>query len=174
MAKIKIIIIICFVILASATQHFGQNSRQKNKGDAFRLNKSLPSIYLTFERKEEEKGKVDNEKKTFVWLRLHNNTRWRILLDMSGGVKPNEISLFYEILDENDAIIEEEICTVCSFNWLKSGKTIPFKIPIEFFKDSKAMRISYNYEWEDSPYSMRGQEPTHYVYFDTEFLASEQ
>lgn len=174
MIKTKLIVIIGIFILVSATQCFGQGVKQKNKGDAFRLNKSLPSIYLTFERKEEEKGKVDNEKKTFIWLRLHNNTRWRILLDMSGGVKPNETSLFYEILDENDVVIEEIICTVCSFNWLKSGKTIPFKIPIEFFKNSKAMRISYNYEWEDSPYSMRGQEPTHYVYFDTDFLAKEQ
>lgn len=166
-----LITLLTLIVCASGIfQVFGQNTKQKKNGNIYRLDKSMPSVYLTFEAKKVENIE-DGSEKTFVLLRFHNNTRWRIILDMRGSEKPGEVSLFYEILNKKDEILEDKICTVCSFNSLKSGKSLSFRIPLERFKDSTNMRISYNYEWEVEPYSTPTQEPVHYVYLETEFLA---
>jgi hypothetical protein len=155
------------------TDEISKDETGRRIGDRFPLNTALPSAYLTFERKEEEIEEDNNKPVTFVWLRFHNNTNWRVSLKMGGGERPDEVKLVYDILDKNNKVMEQSDCTVCSLNWLEKDKSVPFKIPLEYFKNSAAMRISYTFEGEDSP-STRAQEALRYVYFDTSFLAKEQ
>lgn len=141
---------------------FGQSTKLEHS--KYVLKKSLPSIYISFVKKEEWTNSND-EKETLVWLRFHNNTIWKVILKASGGIGKNDTSLYYEIMDDEFKVIDENLCHVCSTIWRSSGKSILFAIPLERLKTSSSMRISYNYEWEGYPYSDVGKEPQHFVYF---------
>ncbi len=161
--------LVCLLVLCSFGVCFGQNSEPKSKPCPFRVKCSEPSIYLTYEKIVQDKSKNDSEDEnvSFVQLRFHNNTRWQILLDAGGGITQDEVRLFYDFLDENGLEVESTYCHVCSLIRVSGGKSFPFKVPLRYFQNSVQMRIGFNYEWEDYPFSSKGQEPLHYVYFDT-------
>lgn len=154
--------IILFFIFVSLT--FGQS--RKFEHSKYIIKKSLPSIYISFVKLTEWTNSND-EKETLVWLRFHNNTIWKVILKARSGIGKDDVSLFYEIMDDDFKIIDSELCHVCSTIWSSSGKSILFAIPIVRLKQSFSMRISYNYEWEDYPYSDLQNEPQHFVYFKT-------
>lgn len=160
--KVFSFLIILIFIFVSFT--FGQS--RKFESSKYRIKQSLPSIYISFV-KQEEWTNTNDEKETLVWLRLHNNTVWKIILEARGGMGKDDVSLFYEIMDVDFKIIDSELCHVCSTIWRSSGKSILFAVPLETIKKSYTMRISYNYEWEGYPYSDLQKEPQHFVYFQT-------
>ena len=140
---------------------------QKTKQSKYVIKQSLPSLYVSY-IKTDERIIFDDVKESFAWFRFHNNTKWKIVLKAGGGKEENDVRLFYDILDEDNKIIENKYCHVCSIIRLSSGKSILFSIPAKHFKNSDSMRISFSYEWEEMPFSSSPEkEPVHYVYFET-------
>lgn len=151
-----------FVLVVIVPLCFGQKTNQSK----YVVKESFPSIHITFVEKGERLN-FDNEKESIVRFRFHNNTIWKIVLNASSGIGDNDVRLFYHILDKDGNIIENKYCHVCSIIRLSSGNSILFSVPTKYFKNSDSMRIKYNYEWEDSPFSSPEKEPVHYVYFET-------
>lgn len=134
-----------------------------------RISKAHPSVYITFERQ----GKIASlsgtgEKEEMIWLRLRNNTRWSIVLDMNGlpSKAYGDARLFHDVLSEGKLIAEDR-CHVCSFNELPSGRSLVFIVPREDLAESRAIRVRFRYAWEAD-----SGEVEHFVYFYSSKLSS--
>jgi len=127
-----------------------------------RLSKTHPSVYITFDRR----GKIADpggtgEIRDTVWLRLRNNMRWPIVLDMNGVASEayGDASLFYDVLSEGN-IVSTDRCHVCSFNPLPPGHSIRFIVPLKDLAKGFSIRVKFTYSWEDSSDNIE-----HFVYF---------
>jgi hypothetical protein len=137
-----------------------------------RIDISKATIYLSFERYE-----GDN----FIWLRLHNNSRWTIsfrtddgfyglagdsstwsvgrdTLGLLDGVK---VKPKYAVERLPEQMLMDNLSCVSSESWLPSGRSVIFEIPRRGFETFNKLHIIFNYEWETE-----GYEPTHRVTFD--------
>ncbi len=155
-------ITVLIITLIVAPFCFGQKTKQSK----YTVKKSVPSIYITLVGKGECLN-FENEKESIIWMRFHNNTKFKIVLNAGGGIGESDVRLFYQILDEDSNILENKYCHVCSIIRLSSGNRVLFSVPAKYFENSDSMRISYKYEWEDMPFSNPEKEPVHYVYFGT-------
>lgn len=137
-----------------------------------RIDLAKPTIYLSFERFDSEK---------FIWLRLHNNSRWTISFrteddfyglavdsstwsagrDAFGLIDGAKVKPKYavESLPEQKKI--DNLGCVSSTSWLSSGRSIVFRIPRDGFESFNKLRITFIYEWETE-----GYEPIHQVTFE--------
>ena len=166
MKKIKCIFLIILVIISLSEILLAQRRITRQK--SVRLSKKFPTVYFTHEKTGKEVNESTGETVDLVWLRLHNNTRWAIWIEASGGDKYEDARLYYNILDNDGNIKERRGCHVCSINPLGSGRSVLFTVPLEYFTGAEALELSFTYNWErefDETYSQR--EPTHFVYFYT-------
>src|SRR4029453_551689 len=161
-------LILVFALIGGVGISPGQNpSVNRNP----RLSKAHPSVYITFERQ----AKIANisgtgEMQGTVWLRLRNNTRWPIVLDMNGVPKGyGDAGLFYDVLSEGKLIFENR-CHVCSFNKLGPGRHLVFTVPHEDLVKGHSIRVKFSYGWEDEFDVGGGREVEHFVYFDGSHL----
>ncbi|MGH9968909.1 MAG: hypothetical protein ACREBG_14070 [Pyrinomonadaceae bacterium] len=135
------------------------------------LDASKPSVYLTFERFGEN---------DFVWLRLHNNTRWAISFltedlyegvnvtpltlsdgrQVSGLVDDLEISPEYFVEQITDRVTTHGRywCTA-STSWLPAARSVVFSFSRKDLKEWDQIYITFVYEWEI------GSNPEHRVKF---------
>lgn len=133
-----------------------------------RLKKSQPSVYISFERIGQLKSPNPLDDRERVWLRLHNNTKWSIMLQMSAVPSQayGDASLYYDELTKGEVAFRNQ-CHVCTLNSLGSGKTLLFSIPRNILKsEGGAIRIRFSYGWENQDDVAGGREAEHYVYFD--------
>lgn len=130
------------------------------------LRKDKPTVYMEFVREGHREPLANGESDKGIWLRLHNNTKWSIGLNMHGVPSDDygDASLIYDVLSEGQASIEGS-CHVCSFNSLGSGRSLLFSVPAEHLSKGGALRIKFSYSWEDPNKVAAGREPEHYVYF---------
>ena len=162
-----------------------QRPKPVDKKVDVRINKNQPTVYVTFERKGERKPLYVEESNQGLWLRLHNNTRWTIIMPSFGVPKPlGDAGLFYEVeairgeetiegpsglevrrLEVDRVPIGYRLDHTYSPLRLESGKSILFSIPREHLVRNLAVRISFHYEWEGEHAISRGNEPQHNVYF---------
>jgi hypothetical protein len=145
-----------------------QNRSKITQRKSVRLNKKHPTVYLTFEKTGKALNDSTGVTEELVWLKLHNNTRWRIWIQASGGKNYEEARLYYNIFDKDGNIKERRGCHVCSIIPLSSSRSILFTVPLEYFTGAAGLELSFSYDWErefDETYSKR--EPTHSVYFYT-------
>ena len=156
-------IFLSLIILIFTSFCFGQKTKQFK----YIINQSQPSVYITY-IKTDERIIFDNIKEPFAWFRFHNNTKWKLVLRAGGGFGEDDARLFYDILDDDNKIIENTYCHVCSTFRLPSGKSVLFSLPAKNLKKSDSMRIIYSYEWEETPFSITSKnEPVHYIYLKT-------
>jgi|SRR5882724_1015848 len=94
-----ILLLITFPVL-----NLGQTRKTPRKGQDFRISKSHPTVYLTFDRTGKREPEHVDESDEGIWLRFHNNTQWPILLDVhgAGGTvfsrgDEHEIGMFYGV-----------------------------------------------------------------------------
>lgn len=159
---------------------------------------SRPSVYLTFERK----GKLDKSSKAEaserIWLRLHNNTGWAILVYTqdyyeksmfaplricgvaSEGLRDGmEVGPLYSIeaagekavvpkIDWGHMILDPSI-------WLPSGQSLIFSVPTEHLGKHLRVSVSFSYEWEwkrlsDGRLDLAFKEPFHRAWFESREL----
>jgi len=131
-----------------------------------RIERNKPSVYITFERIGQLKLPDPGDEKERVWLRLHNNTRWPLVLQMSAPPEEyGDAGLFYETLSGGEVIIRIQ-CHVCTLNSVGSSKSLLFSIPRSELTKERSIRVKFSYGWEDQNDVAGGREATHYVYFD--------
>ena len=122
---------------------------QRSSTFRVKLNKNKPSVYISLVRVGKPKSLSDDQSREFVWLRLNNNTRWAIGLDASGeNNKESDVSLYYDIVSEDDAVLEIRRCHVCSRIPLGSGKSLVFSIPKEDFAEKSYLKIRFSFDWQ--------------------------
>lgn len=154
-------LVVC--IMASGFQ--AQQKRPRRQAEV-RIRKDQPGVYLTFERV----GKVEipeiGEGDKRVWLRFHNNTRWPIMLDMSGvpSKEYGDAELYYDVLSGQELIFHGE-CHVCSNNALGPGKSFVFSVPSGDLTAERSIRVRFSYGWENWSDVAGRREAVHYVSF---------
>ncbi|HKP83800.1 MAG TPA: hypothetical protein VJT69_17425 [Pyrinomonadaceae bacterium] len=158
-------VIFCSVVLGIQAQTTART--QAN----IRIMKDKPSVYITFERVGQLKAPDPGDEKERVWLRLHNNTRWPIMLDMSAvpSGEYGDAGLFYEEVLKGEVTFRMQ-CHVCTLNSLGPGKSLLFSIPQAGLAKERAIRVRFSYSWEDQNDVAGGRETEHYVYFHAEKL----
>jgi len=131
-----------------------------------RLQKNKPTVYIEFERTGNRPPLFASETGRGIWLRLYNNTKWSIVLDMHGVPSKTygDASLIYDVLDSHQ-VINKGSCHACSFNSLGPGRSLLFSVPIEHLANGQAIRVRFKYSWESSENVAADHEPEHYVYF---------
>src|SRR6185369_8853463 len=116
-----------------------------------RLSKAHPSVYMTFDHQAKIASMRTGEIEDTVWLRLRNNTRWPIILDMNGVPSKayGDAALFWDVLCKGNEP-DERRCHACSFNPLPPGHYILFTVPREDLAKDCSIRVKFSYGWEDS------------------------
>lgn len=89
-------------------------------------------------------------------------------MDESGGIEPNhrDVTLYYDIIDSNETVVDRYRCHVCSSNILKSYKSLLFSIESYRIPQGRSIRIEFSYEWENKLFVEQGIEPKHFVFFN--------
>jgi len=98
-AFIVIFIACSFVAVAPA-----QRRKTRRVSSDIRILKNYPTVYISFERLGKREPRRTDEGDEGVWLRLHNNTRWRLSLKAYGAPdkafargNEEEVGMFYEV-----------------------------------------------------------------------------
>jgi len=122
---------------------------------------------MSFERDGKRVPLLNGESENGIWLRLHNNTTWAIILQMNDvpSKKYGDVDLFYEVLSGASVVVDLR-CHVCSVNKVAPGRSLAFSLPREYLMGKeRSIRIGFNYEWEQDKTGSTTLEPEHYVYF---------
>ena len=152
----------CLIIVLIVLASFVSFDVQRNGGTHIR--KGLPSVYITLEKIGQLQSEPSDDKER-VWLRLHNNTRWPIRLEM--GWVPAEwgdAKLFFDGLLDGEVVFRNR-CHTCSTNLLGPGKSTVFNVRRRDLGKGRAIRVKFSYGWESWDDVTAGREPEHYVYF---------
>jgi len=147
--------------------------RKHSEGQAsVRIRKDMPGVYVMFGRAGQLKSPEKGDEEQRVWLRLHNNTRWPLRLDMGGvpSAEYGDVELFYDVVSGRGDLIFRGQCHVCTINELGPGKTLMFSVPGEDLAGEHSIRISFSYSWEDRNDVLGGREAKHHVYFSSSQL----
>lgn len=166
----KMLLFVSILLLSCSAQinAQGKGQRSNTKRSPVLIQKERPSIYITFVRFDSIRTESEEEV-GLIWLKLRNNTRWPISLEMSGGrtENPNEAKLFYQTLSTNDEVIENRGCHVCSINNLGPNRSILFAVPAEDLPKDSRIRIRFSYGWENFEHRLLDMEPEHFVSFSS-------
>jgi hypothetical protein len=187
-----------FVCFPSLSYVHAQRKAANKARSAVRLTKGKPSVYITFERKGKREPLDAGESNIGIWLRLHNNTSWNISFCASGVPEEyGEVGMYYEVEEipfresggsSTQAMQEKtlpkkekreippghRIGHVCHVYKLSPGKSIVFSVPREHLAENLAIKVAFNYGWEDLEDIISGLEPQHSVYFYATGLPSEK
>ena len=139
-----------------------------------RLDKTKPTIYVTFERRGVRQPLTEGESDQGIWLRLHNNSVWPIHFASSGIATTDK-----KTADEAGIIYDVEIVGkyagdsppggnrfhTYSIRKLSSGESIVFGLPSEHLSTGLAISVTFIYDWEMEKGRPNGKEPKHQVYF---------
>lgn len=139
-------------------------SRQKSKSN-IRIQSNQPSVYISFVRKGKVQPLEAGVSDEYVWLRLHNNTRWPIWLAAFGVPKEyGDVGMYYtvESIKERKIVIDST-CHVCSLVPLQSRKSWTFVIPRDHFIENSIIRTTFSFDWEDKNDVFAGREVEHSV-----------
>jgi hypothetical protein len=157
LSKIRITkLVIALTICALATSAFAQRKGGGAQSSDVRLSRNHATVYITFERFGKREPRRIGEGSDGVWLRLHNNTRWRLNLQaydlkrvfVRGGEQ--EVGLYYEVgsipgpasrvKEVGSTVVEEKRsceAPLLTYGDLRSGidlgpgKSVVFSVPFE-------------------------------------------
>ncbi|RMG01936.1 MAG: hypothetical protein D6735_11040 [Acidobacteria bacterium] len=161
-------IIVCFVFSMST-----EAQKRETSTKDMRIIKNRPSVYISFEREGNRKPLHTGDSNKGVWLRLHNNSKWRIWVCMWDVPKEyGEKELTYEVerYEKSGNCEETPLSTdpegSCPLELMKPGESVLFSVPREHLAEGLAIKVNFLYEWDiDSDGSISDLEPKHYVYF---------
>lgn len=171
---------IAFIVCSLAGDGFTQH-RKSGGGESFRLSTEAQSVHLTLERVSERPPLKTGESEQGVWLRLHNDSGWAISYSAFDVPEEyGEVGMYHEVVSvqnsqrgpagERTLNIGYGPPHVFSTVQLSPGKSVVFSVPREHLAKGLAIRISFNYEWEDQDDVFAGHAPRHYVYFHSSKL----
>lgn len=148
-----------------------QTRRPNKQSSEVRLFKDKPGVYISYERSGKREPLHANESDEGIWLRLHNNTKWKIKFPVSGAPETHgEVGMFYTLEVVSD--LPDEVTDIPKGNELghvyspfevRSGGSVLFSIPREHLPKGIVLRVRFNYEWEDSDDVFGGREVEHTV-----------
>ncbi|GIU83221.1 MAG: hypothetical protein KatS3mg006_2285 [Pyrinomonadaceae bacterium] len=123
-----------------------------------RLDPKKPSVFITFERFGERTPLRQDENNEGVWLRIHNNTKWKIYLKAYGADNErNEYQVSYEVRripglewkrKESELPLGYRIIKNYRIRAIEPGKSIVFSVPKQNLADGLAIFVGFSYEWE--------------------------
>lgn len=141
----------------------------------------MPSVYLTFEQfgkttswtqskigEWSDKSKI--EKGNDVWLRLYNNSCWKIKfktdsLYLSKTTVDGKFKVIYRILEDGALAniqydVEEQNgkqvpygSDMANLSSLPSGKSVLFRVMKEHLSKNRSLFVDFNYGWEIKEFS---------------------
>jgi hypothetical protein len=177
--------VIALVVCGSVVPNVPAQRKSVSRASDVRISKRHPTVYITFERIGKREPVRLEESNAGVWLRLHNNTRWKIHLQAYGlsstFLKGNEkeVGLYYEVgsipkprsrLREVGvpASREDPGCEVPllmygdlrSGIYVASGDSIVFSVAREHLCKNLYVAIAFRYAWQPD-----GDESEHKVKF---------
>jgi hypothetical protein len=176
--KLLLIVVAMFSLVVAA---HAQRRRSRNVSRDIRISKQHPTIYITFEGFGQEQE---------VWLRLHNNTRWRIEIPtveiyMGRDVVPSRLLDKYRIagLGKGEVAkprfyVEERDGVPVSANqtskplgtYVPPGHSVLFNVPREHLSDGRRIYLIFHYQWERGQGYDRARDPVHRVEFSSSQL----
>ena len=138
-----------------------------------RLVKDRPNVYVSFEREGKRKPFKTGDSNKGVWLRFHNNSKWKVGVCMFDVPKEyGDKELNYEVERYENAGDSEETPTAndpegsCPLVFMESGKSVLFTVPREHLAKGLAIKVQFRYEWETESDGFTSElEPKHYAYF---------
>ncbi|HSS22460.1 MAG TPA: hypothetical protein VLL54_20485 [Pyrinomonadaceae bacterium] len=144
---------------------------ERSVSNEIRHEKDKPTVYITFERAGKREPQLNGESDEGIWLRLHNNTRWSIKLDMNDvpSAELGDADLFYEVVAD-EKVVADLRCHACSTDSVRPGQSLLFSVPREYLGKGRAIQISFAYEWEEDDSRSTVGEPQHLVSFDSSKL----
>ena len=195
-----VLIILCVAAAAPAQR------RARGRTAGSRISRERPTVYLTFEKYAKaidprecrgDGGAGDparsKEPGRDVWLRLHNNTRWVVMVPTrqfyfsrralyrlaDGRTIPAlgegmEINAFYEVAEGDGARVVVLQCDIGeSYSMhLPPGTSVIFSVRREYLSGGRSISVEFDYEWER--HGAGGREPTHLIRFSGSDLPKEQ
>ena len=149
------------LIMGSSLIVFSQNNSSEFKAEG-QIESGKPTVYMEYICQDKNK----------VSLRLHNNTVWTIavssdrlyyrtnkVVKLANGKEfytmpdNKEVSLQYGV--EKYALPSENVKVptvsrndATSKNWIASGDSVLFSVPIEYLRQDLMVFVKFNYEWE--------------------------
>jgi hypothetical protein len=98
------VIFLLLVAVSLSTVVFAQRTKTRRINKSVRVLKDKPTVYITFENFGERESDEPGESDKIVYLRLHNNTRWSLVLQAHGASgkslttgKEEEVGMFYGV-----------------------------------------------------------------------------
>jgi hypothetical protein len=140
--------------------------RQKTRRAASLVDESKPAVFVSFLRLTDLAPLQTGYGRAHLLFRITNNTRWPIVLDMSGvpTKQYGDASLYYLIADARDGKMRiKNLCHVCSFNDVGSGRSLTFVIPRDYASRDSVIQIAYSFAWERHRENGLGSVSTHAV-----------
>lgn len=148
-----------FIVLSFSLTCLAQSSfRTETQGENFRLDLSKPSAFISFEKFVEKKSPQEGEDNEELWLRFHNNTKWKLFVKAIGEDKEHEVyGILYEVqrirgmewkTKDADIPIGRRQVHVGSILEIESGKSILFSVTRKHLADGLSILVSFSYEWE--------------------------
>lgn len=157
---------IMFSMLANA------QTRETTSKDV-RLVKDRPNVYVNFEREGNRKPLKTGDSNKGIWLRFHNNSKWKVgfcMFDIPKEYGDKELNYEVERFENTKELKETPVASdpegSCSLVFIESGKSVLFSVPREHLAEGLAIKIQFRYEWETDPDGFTNElEPKHYAYF---------
>jgi hypothetical protein len=162
--KSIILLFVCALLLVPVVAQ-----KKETNSSQVRLVKDLPHLYISFVREAKIEPLYEGESDQRIWLRFHNNSRWKVSFCSEPTPKEyGEILPKYKIerYTSTGVIPGARGGDVCGSITIKAGKSILFSVPREHLAEGLAIKIPYRYVWEIDPDgSINPEEPEHYVFF---------
>ena len=176
---LSIFIVVCNLVAVGAAQH----KRTHRVEPDVRVRKGLPTVYITFagfgksgsssEANTLKTRKLPSlEQGQYIWLQLHNNTRWEIVIPtidlfFTFGGSATVIHPRYQVeaADGTRAPVNE--VDRQEFYVLRPGRSAFFSVSREHLSNGLRIYIQFSFKWDFSA-SMGG--PIHRVEFRSEGL----
>src|SRR5262245_51835905 len=179
----------------------GLQGRSQNEASSFLIRKDRPSVYIEFERIGKAPPLFEGEKEERVWLKLHNNTRWAVVIcSFPATAEYGDIGVVYDVKQSPTPIrtegrvggrrtsgkpasknisqpesskIPEGYSTgdTCAPYYIDSGKSIVFSVPREHLAKNLYIEFEFWAEWENRDNEL-GNFPQSFVSFSNQGLPS--
>ena len=162
-----------FAVFLAVTVSFvsAQTRKPSRSSSEIRLSMDRPSVYISYERSGRREPLREGESNEGIWLRFHNNTKWKIIFPASGALETHgDVGMFYtlEVISElSDEVVDipkgYELGHVYSTFELGGGESVLFSVPREHLPKGIVLRVKFSYEWENQDDVFAGREVEHTV-----------
>lgn len=166
----SIAFLLIFIFIACSITAKSQTKETTSKD--VRLVKDRPHVYISFEREAKRKPLRTGEGNRGVWLRFHNNSKWRVgvcMWDVPKEYGDKDITYEVERYKKESGLEKTPIANAtdgCPQEYIEPGKSVLFSVPREHLANGLSIKVPFRYEWEDDPDGFANPlEPRHYAYF---------